>query len=114
MAQESLGRPQIKNNRWGHIHTATTNGIFVNAGEYTEDSQSYDIGTRDALRTGETVTNVPGPSPLNQEMIFVFAGGNAGSQGNVGGFGDILVTAPATAKNIIAVGATESVSLVGD
>lgn len=113
MAQEYLSRARIVNNSWGDILEATPEGEIVNAGLYTADSQSYDIGVRDALLTG-TATNPPGPSPLNQELIAVFAGGNAGSVGNVGGFGDILVTAPATAKNIIAVGATENFRVTGD
>lgn len=113
LTQEYLGRARIANNSWGDILVSTTNGIIVNAGLYTADSQTYDVGVRDALLTG-TSTNVPGPSPLNQEMIAIFAGGNAGSVGNVGGFGDILVTAPATAKNIIAVGATENFRVTGD
>jgi len=59
--------------------------------------------------------NVPGPSPLNQEFIVVFAGnsllGDAGVRGNNGGFGDLRITAPATAKNVITVIASESVRL---
>ena len=47
----------------------------------------------------------------------VFAGnsllGDAGVAGNNGGFGDLRITAPATAKNVITVIASESVRLDG-
>ena len=112
-AQEYIfGRARIANNSWGDILTTDPSGHFVNTGQYTTDCQSYDIAVRDAVLTGTAAT--PGPSPLNQEFIAVFAVGNDGSGGNVGGFGDVLVTAPATAKNIISVGATENVRLNGD
>ncbi|MCX7915666.1 MAG: choice-of-anchor D domain-containing protein, partial [Verrucomicrobiae bacterium] len=52
-------------------------------------------------------TNTPPPHPLNQELIYVFAGGSANAADPAGGFGDVLVTPPATAKNVISVGATD-------
>lgn len=107
VAQAYINRARITNNSWGDILAASPDGVFVNTGLYTADSQFYDKAVRDALLTGAN-NNVPGPSPLNQEMIVVFAGGNDGTIGNVGGFGDLLITAPATAKNIIAVGASEN------
>jgi hypothetical protein len=62
-----------------------------NAGAYDIDSQAYDRRTRDA-QSG---------TAGNQEMLFVFAAGNAGS-------GSSSVGTPATAKNVIAVGASEN------
>ena len=113
VAQEYVfNQARIVNNSWGDVLATDPAGHFSNAGAYTLDCQSYDSAVRDVLLTGTSAT--PGPSPLNQEFIVVFAGGNAGSGGNVGGFGDVLMTAPATAKNIIAVGATENVRLNGD
>ena len=60
---------------------------------YTADSQVFDALTRDA---------VPGTAG-NQEMIHVFSVGN--SQGTL--------SSPATAKNVIAVGASESYRIEG-
>jgi hypothetical protein len=103
---------RIQNNSWGE--DITDNGD--NGGRYTADSATYDIGVRDALLVGNS-NNVPGPSPLNQEFIVVFAGNSilsdAGVRGNNGGFGDLRMTAPATAKNVISVIASESVRLDG-
>ena len=69
------------------------------------------------MGTVGTTNTVPGPSPLNQEFIIVFAGnnllGDAGVLGNNGGFGDIRLTAPATGKNVITVTASENVRLDG-
>ena len=103
---------RIQNNSWSEDITDTGD----NGGRYTADSQTYDIGVRDALLVGQS-NNVPGPSPLNQEFIVVFAGnsllGDAGVRGNNGGFGDLRITAPATAKNVITVIASENVRLDG-
>lgn len=78
---------RVSNNSWG----ADT------AGAYDADSQAYDALTRDAQPTGSSV-----PNAGNQQMVFCFAAGNAGSSaGTVG--------SPATAKNVIVVGAAENV-----
>ena len=94
-----LATARISNNSWGE-------GLSIggNDGAYDVLSQDYDSLTRDALGTG--VTNTPGHLPMNQEMLFIFAGGNANGVDSVGGYGDVLVTPPATAKNVITVGAT--------
>lgn len=91
---------RISNNSW-------TRGLSVGTtdGAYDDLSQSYDSLTRDAVTTG--VTNTPGELPRNQQILFVFAGGNDNGQAvAIGGYGDTLVTPPATAKNVISVGAT--------
>jgi uncharacterized repeat protein (TIGR01451 family) len=93
---------RIVNNSWGQALV-----VGQNDGLYSGDCQNYDQGVRDSVETG--ATNQPAPFPLNQEQIIVFANGNAGSVGNAGGFSDITVTPPGTAKNVISVGATESV-----
>ena len=95
---------RIENNSWADVL-----GLHAeNGGLYTSDSQTYDIAVRDAILP-PTANGTPGPSPLNQEFAVVFACnsllGDAGQQGNVGGFADMRVTAPATAKNVISVGA---------
>lgn len=60
-------------------------------GDYDADSQEYDALTRDA----------EAGAAGNQELLFVFAAGNAGpSLASVG--------SPATAKNVLSVGASES------
>ena len=103
---------RIANNSWGQRLVVNSND-----GLYDNTCQSYDVGVRDSQQMGQTgggTTNgTPNPFPQNQELIVVCANGNAGSQGNVGGFSDITITPPATAKNVITVGATENVRLDG-
>ncbi len=78
---------RVSNNSWG----ADT------AGGYDADAQAYDALTRDAQPSGSSV-----PNAGNQQMVFCFAAGNAGSSaGTVG--------SPGTAKNVIVVGAAENV-----
>ncbi len=67
------------------------------AGDYDADAQTYDALVRDAQPAGAAVS-----SPGNQPMVIVFAAGNAGP-------GAQTVGSPATAKNVIAVGAAENV-----
>ena len=99
---------RIQNDSWNDaLDTTGSNG-----GAYNNESQTFDIAVRDALTVGAS-NNTPGPSPLNQEFIVVFSGGDEGTSESSGGFGDIRVTAPATAKNVITVGVSESVRLDG-
>lgn len=87
----STGRTNapISNNSWGYT------GAF----EYNSISASYDAAARDAL------PEVPGDQPI----LFVFAAGNSGDGGDNGlGGGPDTISAPATAKNVITVGALES------
>lgn len=81
--------PMISNNSWG----------YPGARDYDLAAASYDAAVRDAL------PEVSGGQP----MIYVFAAGNSGfgSQDGLGGEPDGLVS-PATAKNVITVGALES------
>jgi hypothetical protein len=101
-----LDGARIQNNSWADV----LNIYASNGGLYTSDSRTFDIGVRDAVLppTGSGNGTTPGPSPLNQEFALVFACnsglGDAGSAGNAGGFADMMVTAPATAKNVISVG----------
>ncbi len=77
---------RISSNSWGASTSA-----------YTSDAQRYDALVRDAQPTGSAV-----PAAGNQQMVIVFAAGNDGPYtGSVG--------SPATAKNVIAVGAAEGV-----
>ncbi len=78
---------RVVNNSWGE------NNAF---GAYTATSQEFDAIVRDAA---------PG-SPGNQEMVEVVAAGNDGPGANT-------LYAPATAKNVITVGASESQRLFG-
>jgi PKD repeat protein len=78
---------RISNNSWG----------ADNAGAYDIDAQEYDALVRDAQPAGAPVS-----ATGNQEMVIVFAAGNAGPDtGSVG--------SPGTAKNVITVGAAENV-----
>src|SRR6266487_1206365 len=85
-----LGRTNaiISNNSWSYT------GAF----EYNSASASYDAAVRDAL-PGRT-----GPQPV----LYVFAAGNSGNGNDNGTGGDPdRIAAPATAKNVITVGAIE-------
>jgi hypothetical protein len=100
---------RIENNSWADI--IDIHGS--NGGLYTSESQTFDIGVRDAI-----LPPLNSISTLNQEFIVVFGcssglGGDAGSEGSAGGFADTRVTAPATAKNVISVGASEDPSICG-
>jgi subtilisin-like proprotein convertase family protein len=78
---------RISTNSWGDD----------TAGAYDSDAQRYDALVRDAQPAGSAVA-VAG----NQEMVIVFAAGNAGpATGTVG--------SPASGKNVLAVGASENV-----
>ena len=70
---------RISNNSWGN-----------SSNEYDTTAQQFDSLVRDARPT------LPG----NQEMVFVFSAGNGGPGGHI--------SSPATAKNGIAVGASEN------
>jgi hypothetical protein len=76
---------RISSNSWG-----------AGRNEYTLDAQEYDTRVRDALPA----------EPGNQEMTIVFATGNSGP--------NRFVSSPATAKNVIAVGASEGVRAGGE
>ena len=82
---------RVSSNSWG----ADTGGA------YNIDSQSYDALVRDAQPADAAV-----PAAGNQEMVIIFANGNAGSAaGTVG--------SPATGKNVLSVGAAENVQAFG-
>ena len=86
---------------------ARTNALISNnswtyaGNEYDLAAASYDAAVRDAL------PGVPGSQPL----VFVFSAGNAGAgdDDGTGGSAD-SIQSPATAKNVITVGALERVS----
>ncbi len=86
----TLGRTNalVSNNSWGYAQVY----------DYTSAAASYDAATRDAL------PDEPGAQPL----LFVFSAGNDGN-GNDSGSGGVpgRIHAPATAKNVITVGAVE-------
>jgi len=73
---------RISSNSWGGD----------NQGGYDSDAQTYDILTRDAQAA----------SGGNQQLLFVFAAGNAGP-------GPSTVGTPGTGKNVLTVGAAENV-----
>ncbi|MFO1477917.1 MAG: S8 family serine peptidase [Verrucomicrobiota bacterium] len=79
---------RISANSWG-----TTYGD----GTYDIAAQTYDALVRDAQPPGS-----PYPTPGNQPMVIVFAAGNSGP-------GAQTISSPGTAKNVITVGASESV-----
>ncbi|HVG20309.1 MAG TPA: S8 family serine peptidase, partial [Blastocatellia bacterium] len=93
-AWENTGYGQgarISSNSWG-FQTATGGPVA----DYDANSQSYDSLVRDAQ---------PGTAGL-QQLSIIFAAGNDGSGANT-------VSSPATAKNIISVGASENVRQTG-
>jgi len=91
MARAYADGARISNHSWGGDAT----------GPYDIDAQAFDILARDAQLPGS-----PRPTPGNQEMIIIVAAGNDGP-------GLQTMSSPATAKNVIAVGAGESVQAIG-
>ncbi len=97
-ADAYAGGARISNNSWG----------ISNFGGYHAASQAYDALVRDASAI----------DPGNQGMVEVFSAGNDGDgKGNPldpkGDEGYGSITAPGTAKNVITVGAAESVRASG-
>ena len=82
---------RISSNSWGD----NTNG------EYNIDAQLYDFLTRDAQPA-----NAVFPAAGNQELVTIFAAGNSGPIATT-------VAPPASAKNTLAVGASENVNQFG-
>lgn len=78
---------RISNNSWG----------AAVSGAYNANSQAYDGLVRDAQPTGSTH-----PAPGNQEYVVVVSAGNSGP-------GTQTMGAPATGKNVIAVGGSQNV-----
>ncbi|NJN96401.1 MAG: S8 family serine peptidase [Anaerolineales bacterium] len=70
-------------------------------GAYNSDSQAYDALVRDAQPTGSAI-----PVAGNQEMVIIFAAGNAGPGVNTAG-------SPGTGKNVFTIGASENVHPFG-
>ncbi|HEX4645776.1 MAG TPA: S8 family serine peptidase, partial [Verrucomicrobiae bacterium] len=81
------GGARVSNNSWGGS----------SAGVYDSNSQTYDYLVRDAEQVYSSH-----PTAGNQEMVFVFAAGNDGPTAQT-------VGSPATAKNVISVGAADNV-----
>lgn len=80
----------------------STNSWGANVGgAYNSDSQRYDALVRDAQPASAAI-----PVVGNQEMVILFAAGNAGPGANT-------VGSPGTAKNVITVGAAENVHAFG-
>ena len=82
---------RISNNSWGGSASAT----------YDADAQAFDALARDT-QPANAFYSAPG----NQEMVLVFAAGNDGPSLQT-------VGSPSTAKNVIGVGAAESVQSIG-
>ena len=105
LAYIATGR--IQNNSWADLVDYSQGGptIVTNRGIYSAESQLYDFSVRDAIAPATNII-----TSLNQEFIIVFACnsalGDAASQGGAGGFADMLITPPATAKNVISVGSS--------
>lgn len=94
----TLGRTNalISNNSWGYERRLTSD---LEGAYYDSAAASYDAAVRDAL------PDEPGSQPL----LYVFAAGNAGRGNEDGSGGDAgSIFSPATAKNVITVGAIES------
>ena len=84
----ALTNALISNNSWNNVGDDA----------YDLAAASYDAAMRDAL---PTVTG-------SQPVLFVFSAGNSGGGNDNGGGGDNdTILSPATAKNVITVGATE-------
>ena len=85
----------ISNNGWNYVGTDSQT--------YDLHAASYDAAVRDAL---PAVTG-------SQPVLFVFSAGNAGGGDNSGGSGQSgTIESPATAKNVITVGAIEQLRTI--
>ena len=82
---------RVSGNSWG----------TDNSGAYDADAQTYDALVRDAQPAGSSF-----PTAGNQQMVIVFAAGNAGPNATT-------VGSPGTAKNVIVAGAAENVRAFG-
>lgn len=91
MARAYHDGARISNQSWGGDAS----------GPYDIDAQAFDILVRDAQ-----LARSPYPTPGNQEMVIIVAAGNDGPDFQT-------VSSPATAKNVIAVGAGENVQAIG-
>jgi subtilisin family serine protease len=93
MLRGRVSAPLISNNSWS----------FEGVNEYDSSSARFDAAVRDAL------PDVPRPQPA----IYVFAAGNSGD-GPDTGFGGTpnTIASPSNAKNVITVGALESLRSV--
>ncbi len=90
---ESRTNAMISNNSWN----------FRNARDYNSSAASYDAAVRDSLPEMEG----------EQPVLYVFSAGNGGSGNELGRGGDpASIFAPATAKNVITVGALESLRFI--
>ena len=85
---------RISNNSWG----AKSAGF---GGVYDVQAQTFDALVRDAQPMGATYS-----AAGNQEMVIVFAAGNAGSASG-------SISLPGTAKNVLTVGASAGVQAFG-
>jgi hypothetical protein len=92
MSQAFTDGARISNNSWGDSGAD---------GTYNLDAQEYDALVRDAQPDGSAFA-----APGNREMVIVFAAGNDGPTAG-------SVSPPGTGKNIISVGAAESVQPFG-
>jgi hypothetical protein len=82
---------RISSNSWGTLGSS----------QYTIDSQAFDYLVRDSQPAGATFE-----AAGNQQNVIIFAAGNAGPVAQ-------SLSAPGTAKNVITVGASESVQAFG-
>ena len=88
-----LEQPKVSPYRDAMRVSSNSWGASVNT--YTTDAQRYDALVRDAQPDGSAQ-----PAPGNQEMVIVFAAGNAGPYGG-------SIGSPGSAKNVISAGASE-------
>ena len=94
--------PAIESRAYNDNARISSNSWGANAGgAYTIDSQAYDALVRDSQPTGAPFTQAG-----NQEMVIVFSAGNSGPS-------SVTIGSPGTAKNVITVGAAESVQALG-
>jgi subtilisin-like proprotein convertase family protein len=103
-ALDNNGEKVVSDQALQEIPALTNALISNNSWNYAGDNQydlaaaSYDAAVRDALPA------VPGSQPV----LFVFAAGNSGAGGDSGAGGNAdTILSPATAKDVITVGATE-------
>lgn len=91
----------LQSRAWADGMRISSNSWGAGTASYTADCQRYDALVRDAAPDASAA-----PRPGNQEMVIVFAAGNAGpGAGTLG--------SPGNAKNVISAGASENVQAFG-
>ena len=104
---DGTSRARIANQSWNQSRTDPDSGAFLPVGDYTVFAQFFDARVLDASAPSAHDPSSPA-RPGDQPMTVVFSAGNHAFDCLTQAEGWNSVSSPAVAKNVIAVGATES------